>query len=144
MRSHARLATLALAVGLIGTAIAEEPRPSADLQGEKILHCYRQTARFEKAVAIAEADVLAKGRFGRSPEPHDRRALVERYGEASISYLRIYWRGGISGASHVSDVAVLARSRSGRTEYRTELLADTGVVPVVPRVCKAATGWVPP
>lgn len=144
MHSVAKVAILLLVIGLTGTCLAQESRPSADPQGEKILHCYRPTARFERAVAIVEADVLTKGRFGRPPAPHDHRALTERFGEASISYLRIYWRGGVSGASNVSDVAVLARSTSGRMEYRTELLADTGIVPVLPRVCKAAMGWVSP
>ncbi|WP_333825038.1 hypothetical protein [Pinisolibacter sp.] len=144
MRSLATVTALASILVWIGASVAEEPRPPNDIQGEKILHCYRPTGHFEKAVAIAETDVLVKGRFGRSREPHDRRALVERHGAATISYLRIYWRGGISGASYVSDVAVLTRTTSGREEYRTELLADTGVVPVVPRVCNAAMGWVAP
>lgn len=142
-RRFARSLTL-VATALLGVVPAALGAPG-DLQteGAALLRCYRPTARFEKAVAISEADVLKKGRFGRSPTPHDRKALLERYGDASIAHVRLYWRGGVTAASHVSGLAVLTRTTGGHAEMRTELLADTGLVPVVPRVCRSATQWVP-
>lgn len=134
-----------ISVAVLATAFpapAQEPRVSSDAIGRSVLRCYRPTATFDHAVAITETDVLAKGRHGLVRAPGDRRALVERFGEASIAYIRIYWRGGVSGASHVSDVAILMRTRNGHAESRTELLADTGIVPVVPRFCRSAVDWV--
>ena len=133
---------LAAAAFVVFTSVATGgDATSIEARGRTVLHCYRPTARYERALAIDETLVLHRGRFGRAPTPHDRLALVARFGDADITWLRIYWRGAVAGGSYVSDVAVLTRTRGGRVEQRTELLADTGLVPVVPRVCKTAVDW---
>lgn len=123
-----------------GSAMAADH--SLDDVGRKILHCYRPTARFERAVAIDKTGVVPAGRVGRAPEPVDVRSLKERFGEVEIMHLRIWWRG-FSGTAHLTDVAFLTRRREGVAEGRTEVLVDTGLVPLVPAVCRTAREWVP-
>lgn len=130
--------------GLVGALLLTSPAvagdPGLDDIGRNVLHCYRPTARFDRAVAIGAADVVPAGRFGRSPEPVDVRSLKERFGDVEITHLRIWWRG-LTGTAHLTDVALLTRRHEGIVERRTEVLVDTGLVPLIPAVCRTAREW---
>lgn len=101
MRARAVIVTIALTMAAAGSCPASEPRPTADQQGEKILHRYRPTRAVPEGRRHHGDRRPRKGPLRPPPEPHDHSELVERLGDASISYLRIYWRGGISGTSEV-------------------------------------------
>jgi hypothetical protein len=143
---HGGLSSLA-AVGLIAVAITlatpastAERRQVADVIGAQVLACYHPTGRFERAFEIAESDLLRTSRYSHVPANVGLAYFLERYAAEDVTFIRIYWRGPITAASYQTDVAVATRGKG--TERRTEIVADSALVPALPRLCRSAYEWV--
>lgn len=68
-RLSALALTLATTASFATAPVALGAALDLPADGAALLHCYRPTARSEKAVAISEGDVLVRGHFGRLPNP---------------------------------------------------------------------------